>query len=280
VDNNVDVNTLTFFWQLKSVSPGGAAPVSLPANIKKTQHRIYTLYAAPVAPMAEPWAKVLELSTGLVKQATGSLGASPGDDSLVVAQLTRGIHNSLWTSFSSSADFLNPVGTLIYNPSVRHSEPTGPGGLLGAGGSGFTSQQYDLNWFMASLSDPTIVQQCNDNSNLLAILADSLGIAVSPYWFATGWAATGPTGFLAEATYYGAGQDGATPPSRSVFKFHQVDVYLGLVYDPSTRPAATGDPFLGLSFSTYLDLAFPDQVRTIGDPIRNVVTTITIGSVR
>jgi hypothetical protein len=282
VDNNVDVNTLTFLWQLQNVTlAGSSTSIPLPADIQQTQHRIYTLYAAPVAPMAEPWAKVLELSAGIVK-AGGPLGSAAGDDAKIVAQLTRGIYNSKWTSFSATADFINPTGRLSYNPEKPRTTITGPGGSSAAGGAGYVSQEYPLTAFLALISSGVVTeQQCNDNSNLLAILADSLGISVTPLWFAQTWPVDPAdfSTFLPPTNYYGAGK--TVRSSGVIFTFHQIDSYMGNIYDPSTGPAAAGDPTMSGSFDDYLHTFAPSVYPLPAGakrkyPIRQSVTTITV----
>src|SRR5262249_52927759 len=155
----------------------------------------------PTAPMAEPWATVLELSAGMTAGRT-----NPAD---VVGQLTRGIHNSLWTGLAGTAKFIVPHSTLIYDPSVVRS--------VSIGGS-FAAQTYDLNAFMAALPGPDNIQQCNDNSNLLAIFARSLGIPLNPLWFAhvdPPWVVA--SDLMVPATYYPAGR---TVTETHSFTFH------------------------------------------------------------
>jgi hypothetical protein len=190
--------------------------------------------------------------------------------------LTRGIHNSLWTTFASTSLLINPIATLLYNPSKVRSLPTGP--TNGRAISDWASQRYDLNAFLSSLAAAVTEQQCNDNSNLLTIFAGALGISVTPLWFANVWlpSPTDPTTRLVPIIYYGAGQTTGKPAS---FGFHQIVSYGGLVYDPSTRPAAApGDPYMNISFVTYLGLAFPGHPAA-GYPNQQMVTSITIGAV-
>ncbi len=58
------------------------------------------------------------------------------------------------------------------------------------------------------------------------------------------------------------------------FTYHQIDSCNGKVYDPSTGPAAGGDPTMGMTFDAYLDYAFPGQ-RARGY-IRHDVSTLTV----
>jgi hypothetical protein len=77
-DQSVDVNNVTFNWSLSSVTVGARPAIPLLGGIRSTTNRIYTLYAAPVGAMATPWATVLELAIGIVKQSAMSPFVSPG----------------------------------------------------------------------------------------------------------------------------------------------------------------------------------------------------------
>ncbi len=272
VDNNVDINTLFFTWQLQGITPnvGGAITMPTAVKIQKTSHRIYTLYAAPLAPMAEPWVQVLELSTGIAK----GLGSAGGDDVKIVTALTTGIYNSGWKALVPTADFINPTATLTYIPKRRFTTIMGPTG--GAVSSDYIQQQYDLTSFLKSLAAGTTWQQCNDDSNLLAILADSLGISVTPLWFATACPVMTTADLLAPTSYFGAGETTITRPGVRFF-FHQIDAYGGLVYDPSTSGKSGGPPTMNMTFANYITTAFPTQgTLGTGTPVQENVTTITV----
>jgi hypothetical protein len=280
-DPNVDVNNVTFNWTLSSMQTSSGQDITLPENIQKTTNRIYTLYDAPTGSLAsEPWASVLELAIGIVKQyAPGGvptpLGANPGDDSTIVGQLTTGIYSSLWKNLGTSAYFINPTATLTYRPNKHFTEITGPTG--GAAASDFESQQYNLTGFLASLAGTSTWQQCNDDSNLLAILADSLGIDAQPLWFATTWpVVTWSTDALAPTSYYGAGEKTITRPGIR-FRFHQIVYYDGWVYDPSTSLVSGGPPTMGMTFTNYVKGSFKTQASFgTGTPIQEDVTKITV----
>ena len=168
---NVDVNAITFQWQLDAVTMDGQT-LSVDVPIRATTHRIYTLEAAPVPfpatpplqnaspPMDKPWATVLELATGLVKDQSAFT-----DDTVIAQDLTRGMYDSYWQNFASSVDFLDPVATLVYdvNPATSTFRTVHAGSDQ--------VQIYDLADFMSDMGDVQIHQQCDDDANLLTILA-------------------------------------------------------------------------------------------------------------
>jgi hypothetical protein len=232
---HVDFNDVSFQWHLRSVTIGGQS-MALPEDLQDTTNRIYTLEGAPIAPMAVPWAKVLELST--------ALAVADNNDQSVVQDLTRGIHNSLWQNFGTSRHFISTHATLVYDPSVRRTDVA----TNAVGGLDFTSQTYDLTNFLSFMSQDQNIQQCNDNANLLAIFARSLGVNVTPKWVAAN-----PVGPMKPATYYPAGR---TMQETHSFSFHQFGFFNSMVYDASTRPNATGDPFMGMSLNDYMNTVF------------------------
>jgi YD repeat-containing protein len=263
----VDLSDVTISWQLDSVTVGGVSvPISAP--LTSTTNRIYTLYGQPLHPMSEPWATVLELSCGIAQGLTADVS--------IVEEMTRGIHHSEWLTFGSESRFLDPQARLIYNPEILRSMPMGP--AIDA----FAHQLYDLENFMVFLQEPEVLQQCNDNSNLLGgVFLGSLGIRMEPLWLAPNynlWDSDptnngDPNNFLAQTTYFPAGVN--TPQGPISFRFHQFGMYNALVYDPSTRPSVSGDPYMGLSFQEYLSQAFPGQ----GSYVSSLVATIDLGGV-
>jgi PKD repeat protein len=243
-DKNVDVNDLTFHWVLESVTFGDQ---EIPVNgvLRDTTHRIYTLQGTPVAPMDKPWATVLELAAGMVKYQSVFT-----DPTVIVEDLTRGIHYSSWKNLEASIHFLDPQATLVYDPSVsRTSEAIDfP-----------VADTYDLSNFMSFLAKTKNPQQCNDNANLLSILARSLGVNVGSLWFAHVYPPLNDAAWngLVPTTYFPAGENTA---KTARFTFHQVGFWNDQVYDPSTRKEAGGDPYMDMSFPDYLGKAFPGQI--------------------
>jgi hypothetical protein len=263
----VDFNDITFQWHLESVTVGGQTMNTHSALIHTTTHRIYTLYANPdqagYEPARVPWATVLELAT--------SLTFTDNTDTSVVQDLTRGLHYSRWRPYNTLLHFVNAQAVLTYEPDSVRTQPTGPVGNI------FISQRYDLTSFMNAMPGPLNVQQCNDNANLLSIFARSLGVNVTPLWLANNPFRDGGGNvvFMRQTQYFPAGRDTQTDPIR--FSFHQIGLYNNMVYDPSTRPAVTGDPNMSVPLAMYMQNVFgytdPAQYTT-----RNV-TTLTIGNV-
>jgi hypothetical protein len=266
---NVDVNDITFQWQLDAITMDGQS-FSVDVPIRATTHRIYTLEAAPVPypappglpnptpPMDKPWATVLELATGLVKYQSAFT-----DDTVIAQDLTRGLYDSYWQNFASAVDFLDPAATLVYdvNPATSTFRTVHAGSDQ--------VQIYDLADFMADLGNAQIHQQCDDDANLLTILAHSLGVNLNPEWISSNPPSVG----MVPTTYFPAGSSVA---ETHTFAFHQVGYLNGIVYDPSTGPTAGGDPFMGMSLPAYLDAAFPGQ--TAAGYVALAVTSLTISS--
>lgn len=267
-DSAVDVNNVVVTWRLQAVTIGGLR-LPLLADLRTTVHRIYTLYAAPAAPMDEPWATVLELAGGIAKGLSTDLG--------VVEEMTRGIHYSKWLLFRTEARFIDPLATLVYDPNVSRTAPAGPPSNI------FAIQVYDLEDFMLYLAQPQDVQQCNDNSNLLAgVFLRALGIRMDPLWIAHNYDLFDQDNtnddagdLLVTTTYFPAGRTAQQSPIA--FGFHQFGLYAGRVYDPSTRPSVTGDPYMGMPLIDYLNSAFPGQIAA--GYITTAVTEIRIGPV-
>jgi hypothetical protein len=245
--NEIDINTKVFSRKVESITVAGNT-YNRAIDLRNTEHRLYTVLDTPVAPMAEPWATVLEV--------TGQLADRARTGAEVVTALTIGTHHSKWTSVKHP--FIKTTATLIYDPS---------GAIRTTNGGGWTTQQFDLVGFMTSLAGGTTQQQCDDNANTVAIFARSLGVAAEGLRF------YGP-GFtnLEPTTYFPAGSNTIEPPVK--FNFHQIVQFAGKVYDPSTRKDMGGDPWVGMTFNDYLDAAFPGQRAKGREPID--VTTFTI----
>jgi hypothetical protein len=241
--DTVDVNSLTFQWWLVGYSIEEEFYETWEA-MEQTSHRIYTIHEQPVAPMVEPWATVLEVSSGLGRDLDTHLA--------LVEQMTRGIHWSEWRNFRTTARFVDLQALFIYNPTRVRSQPTGP---QPPWADWFTSQRFDLTNYMSFLSMGQLIQQCNDNTNIMDIFLASQGVPFQPLWFSR----TVSGGPLVRTTYYPAGR---SVTESYMFNFHQIGQFDGLVYDLSTRPAITGDPHMSIPFDTpggYLDRAFPGQ---------------------
>lgn len=175
---------------------------------------------------------------------------------------------------ASTAYFVKTTAKLTYIPRKHFTKITGPMG--GVVATDFASQEYDLTGFLSALAAPGLWQQCNDNSNLLAILAGSLGISATPLWFANKWRPAGPADLLAPTSYFGAGEMTITRPGVR-FSFHQIVAYRGLVYDACASSVAGGPPTMSRTFASYISFAFPTQGSLgTGTPITQSVTTITV----
>jgi hypothetical protein len=179
-------------WQVTGYDIGGNVTVLSPAvDIQAPTFRVYTLKAAPVAPMATPWAPVLELATGMAMLLAGGRD----DNASIVAAETTGIYTSAWKRFAANTDFLNmdAASTLVYNPSiVRTRFPLGIGTP--------STQRYGLGQFLSALQSNPNQQQCNDNSNLDAILCGALGVSTTPLFLTS----TVP-GYMYTNPYFRAG---------------------------------------------------------------------------
>lgn len=252
-DNAVDLNDVTFKWGLLSFMTSSDGTVQYPQAIQTTTNRIYTLLVAPVAPSSVPWAKELEVATSLAKG--DATPAAAMDD------LTTGIYRSNWKQFANSTHFVKPTATNVYDPGTGDMAFATNGGSLGNEGVA-ANQTYDLTRFLSAVNGAHFVQECYDNADLLAIFADSLGInGAVPKWIAA--TATGVPVLKQTAFYFPAGQ---TQKAHSLFHFHQVVIFNGNVYDPSTEPTcgdATNiqcDPLWNVSpLTTYMDNVFPGQ---------------------
>lgn len=250
--NEIDINTKLFSWKVESITVAGKT-YNRAIDLRNTQHRLYTVLDTPVAPMAEPWATVLELAAGLAD------GQKNG--AAVVTELTKGTHHSTWQTFANKPKFIKAAATLVYDP-TRAGRTTG-----------WAAQTYDLVSFMGDMPNATNTQQCNDNANVVCIFARSLGVAANGYEFDAFGPFPGedPAGkFLVPCTYQPAGNGPVERNER--FSFHQIVQFDGKVYDPSTRPVGEANPIMGMAIDEYLNLAFPGQVAADYDD--NEVTDI------
>lgn len=134
----------------------------------ETAHRIYAILKTPIAPMVVPWAKVLEISSGILTGTTvDPIGGTPADNTVVQA-LGNGMFYSSWTNFD--ARFFVPVAIYTYNPEECLAIDCHTGSLW----------NYPLQYFLNQLTSPMILMQCSDNADLLTILAASQGISTPP----------------------------------------------------------------------------------------------------
>jgi len=194
-----------------------------------------------------PWATVLELAGGLAK--------GDSDPVSILTDLTRGIYFSNWTTFAGGSHFINPVGKMVYDPSVSNETLTGP---PTSAQTAFSSQNYDLTQFLSAIEIAGNLehQECSDNSDLLTTFAAALGINAAPLWVANGANMTAP---LAQtALYVPAGTGHAV---QTVFNFHQFVLYNGNVFDPSTAAPISPaiDPWHNIPLTTYMTDVFLGQ---------------------
>jgi hypothetical protein len=121
----------------------------------------------------------------------------------------------------------------------------------------FASQTYDLmNFFAFLTTQNSILQQCQDNSDLLAILSRSLGVNMQVRWIGPS-ANLLTTGKMKQSSYYPAGR---TNLVQYAFTYHQVGYFQNKVYDPSTRRLQTDfTRNMGLTLGGYMNRVFPNQ---------------------
>jgi hypothetical protein len=280
----VDVNDVTFKWQvvgmtvlLKDKGKEVKKDLTLdkPIDLESSTNRIYTLYAAPLAPMQVPWATVLEVAAGMAK--------GQAKDTDILAVLTKGIHQSAWRDLGRAAHFLEAKSILGYNLIALCTEYTGgPDRQIIV----FQSEKYDLDVFMSYLGQKAAFQQCADNANLLAVFSRSLGVPLGLLSLVHKWPVDRPGDRLNPATFYPAGS--TVRINKYQFNGHQFaflrppagqPLENGKVYDPSLRNDQNGDPpYVGVSLKDYLDSAFPGQ-RQAGYQTQTV-NTLTIGKVK
>lgn len=271
----ITADDVVFDWEVVSGTTASGQEVGR-FDINQTTHRIYTVLALPVAPQTEAWAKVLELSCGM------AAGLKAPDAMSVAQALAEGLFYSRWRDFVENIRFFRPVGSYQYDPSV----------LVSCGTLG--TQRYPLQRVLTDITTSPLVMQCNDNSNLHAILSASQGIVARPTYLDDTVIDPSPTGprLAPAAPYTPAGLDTTcvvqTDALETRFTFHQVGSFAELIYDTSVRcppdgvtcsvPASCtprGSNFFGLTFPSYLGRVFPTQplARTVTMPI-----TVTIGS--
>jgi hypothetical protein len=125
-------------------------------------------------------------------------------------------------------------------------------------------------------------QQCATKSTLLAVLLGSVGVSMTPLWFAL----KQNNALFVPADYFPAGIHRLRRGVLTPFGFHQVGfigtiapngTITGTVYDPSTG-SADQIPFTGLSFAAYIAAAFPRNA--VGDFRGVLVNQINVGSIR
>jgi hypothetical protein len=237
-------------WRVVSCQPGGSLPVNdLP--LVPTRHRIYSLWKQPVAPQVQPWVKVLEISSPMLSE------IAPTDtDEKVVEALADRIFYSRWTGYD-----------LKFTPWLR-AYKYDPNSTFSCGDD--TQQTIELQVLLDKLVEADanpLKFQCNDNSNLHAILAASQGIAANPTFIHDN-RTTMIDGRLKwvpiqTALHQRAGETGQCHQDQ--FYFHQV-ASLEQLDDTSVRSAtgstsscAAGPNFFGLSPTSYFSTVFPTQ---------------------
>lgn len=234
-------------WRALSCLPQGSVAAD-DSPLTPTRHRIYSLWKQPVAPQVIPWAKVLELSSPMLASASTTT-----TDENAVEMLADAIFYSRWTDYD--AKFYRNLRSYKYNPQKTYS----------CGDD--VSQSLNLQTLLDRLAVVTVEPlhfQCNDNSNLHAILAASQGIQASPTRIHdTREQTPGKRDwiFIATALHQRAGESDQC--RQGLFKFHQVSS-LDKLYDTSIRAATgsmesctAGQNFFGLTTDTYFSTAFP-----------------------
>lgn len=276
--DKVGANDITLKWEIVSITSRPDAyheqpfPLAVPGyESRRTTHRIYTVLRAPVAPMAEPWAKVLELSGAMLAPLESS-----ATDETRVREIADAIFYSKWTGYTTR--FFKPRRGYTYDPAKVCSCFV----IIGEGPDQKLDQQLNLQMVLSKLEltdGGPVPLQCNDSSNLNAVLAASQGIDAKPTTIlhsATNpeikpWVSLAPT-----ALYRSAGKSDCRIGS---FSFHQV-ASLSNVYDTSIRAATgseasceAGEHFYGLTQSAYLSTVFPTQPSNLTRFVRPSVTT-------
>lgn len=164
--NNVGKQTFTWKWEIYAI-PICATGYSSACKTTNTTHTYFTLLAAPLAPMEEPWVSVLD------KACVWAGGQSTAEG--VLASLT----NSLYSS------------GVIYAPGSFYT--------IGS------NTNLDLKSLLTDLVTPSNVNMdCRDFSNFLQVLNRGLGVACEynriwmtcnyNYILPAGWS-SGSTGF-------------------------------------------------------------------------------------
>ena len=166
----VAVDDIKIRWQADSLPPEWW-PSSTEFGLRKTQHRIYTLLAEPVEPMLTPWAKVLELSSGMLA------GKQPGaPEAEIVTKLAVDIHNSVWTQFQTR--FFEARNPYQYDPRYSCSSCNDFGATI--------RQTFNLSEILTRLAaaepEAPVEMQCSDSADLHSVLAASQGTTVHPIY--------------------------------------------------------------------------------------------------
>ncbi len=251
--NKIAAYDLVIRWQLVSGTLTTGETVSA-YEFRETRHRIYSVLRAPIAPQAQPWAKVLELASRM----TSGLAASPSDSTVLMA-LANGAFYSAWRYSPTSFRFFQPVAEYIYDPSQCLSCDCNTGGIFA----------FPLQRFLDMLADWSLVMQCSDNSDLASILAASQGVDAKAMFIRDN-SSPAPLELVTEP-YYPAGDN---PDCRlDLFAFHVV-ASLSEFYDVSGRcPVETlsgncggqsiqctpGENHFGLARESYMPRVFHEQ---------------------
>ena len=243
----VDQDDISFQWHVDSATLTSNKVVTSTQDIEKSTNRIYSLAAKPVGSTTEPWAAELELATGLANQ-----GADAVD---ILTNLTNGIYFSKWKSFGTSAHFINPTSTHVYNTGVSRltREYTGAESALAA----YKISNFDMSDFISAVQGTVVYQECTDNAALLGILANVLGVDATMVVVSGNADETTP---LITGSYVGAG-DTAVQTAQS-FDFHSFVEYNGNVFDASIARAGGGGALLPACDeveANYMNATFPPQ---------------------
>lgn len=258
--NLVEANDVVIEWNAESAVDTGSQSVG-GFPISQTEHRIYTVRKLPVAPMAEPWAKILELSSILSNGLDDS-----SDDQTVIAQMASGLFWSMW--MDQPTRFFSPVYNYEYSPSVNCTCINPENGLI---------QAIDLTEILNRLVEGTeigeefheaAVLQCVDNANFLAALAASQGVVSRPLMMADA-----TLGYLKTASYNRAGTS-VFNCHINCFNFHSVPTWepgIGAkkLYDTSAQACSSSltscetDTTSGLAGSNFFDYTYGDYLTAV-----------------
>ena len=260
----VSAYDLKLKWRFESCTDAANNQIDAQV-INATQHRIYSVYGQPIAPMETPWAKVLEIASNAVQgYVVGDLDASG-----VATALTNETFYSGWVY--QYIRFFQPVGVYTYNGKICEAQRCGPG----------DKYRVPLQWSLDQLTVGDLEMECSDNAGLLSVLAAAEGININPLEI------TSTTGDLTTNPYYPAGSDQCT---ISVFGFHAVGQLTNL-YDVSARcPLETdsgtcqgapmactlpGATITDVALSDYLPVVFSNQTVANTSATPQVVTICT-----
>lgn len=233
--------------------------------LNSSRHRIYSLFAQPVAPMETPWAKVLELASLMIStRAQGDL-----DETALSTALAAGTFYSDWRS--EPTRFFRPNGLYKYNPNA----------CLACRCRTESNWAFPLQYYLDRLAIEDVSMQCSDNSDFHAILAAAEGIGAQPLRIGL------PGGMMMQTNpYYPAGESGCR---MDQFGFHAVGE-LTSVYDISAKcPVETasgtcnntpvsctpGENFFNRVLADYLPLVFQNVTIANALTSRKTVTLAT-----